>query len=145
MTLRTIWSTGSVLLHLWGFESNEAAAEKRSLRSRPPSEPHPDATEGTYIIPGTIMGDPSSYDLLMWAFNEVVEIIECLAEEIPGQAKGDLSHVIQVMESWPLEWTVGALPHLREGLQILHAKGCRQAAPSLARARKCMWKELAGE
>ncbi len=110
-----------------------------------PPEPHPEAPANTYIIPRAITGDPSSYDLLMWAFNEVVEIIECLAEEIPGQAKGDLSHVIQVMESWPLEWTVAALPHLREGLQILHAEGCRQAAPSLAGARKCMWKELAGE
>lgn len=58
----------------------------------------------------------------------------------PGQ--GRLEPRSPVMESWPLEWTVAALPHLREGLQILHARAVRQAAPSLAGARKCMWKEL---
>jgi hypothetical protein len=133
------------VLALYGVRSGQDEDLGDESDAEAPPEPHPEATANTYIIPGTITGDPSPYDLQTWAFNEVVEIIECLAMEIPGQAKGDLSHVIQVMESWPVEWTAGALPHLQEGLQILYAKGCRQAAPSLACARKSMWKELAGE
>jgi hypothetical protein len=136
------------VLALFGVRSSQdeelGDAHDESDAEAPP-EPHPEAPVNTYIIPGGITGDPSPYDLLVWAFNEVHEVIYSLALQIPGQAKGELNHVIKVMESWPVEWTAGALPYLQEGLRILYAEGCRQSAPSLALARKRMWKELGGE
>ena len=133
------------VLALYGVRSGQDEGLGDESDAEAPPEPHPEAAANTYNIPGAIAGDPSPYDLQMWAFNEVHEVIYSLALQIPGQAKSELSHVIDVMGSWPVEWTAGALPHLREGLRILYAEGCRQAAPSLALARKCMWKELAGE
>jgi len=81
---------------------------------------------------------------LLEILDHLLYVIECVASEIPGEAKFELNRLIEALErsQRPKKETVVA--YLKESQGFLADRRYSSAATSLARARASLWKELAG-
>ena len=79
---------------------------------------------------------------LLESLDHLIYVIECLASDIPGEAKTELSRLIEALEGSKLSVSERVLAELQESQKFLREAQYRAAVSPLSRARAAFWKEL---